>query len=882
MLEEAAGASSGSGSQAKTSSKMISNTAAETPADRVHRFVAGTVLDSRFRIVNQLGKGGMGEVYRAEDLKLGQQVALKFLPEQLAQDGAGLARLYREVNVARQISHPNVCRVFDIGETGTDHFLSMEYVDGEDLASLLRRIGRLPTDKAADIARQLCAGIAAAHENDVLHRDIKPANIMIDGRGRVRITDFGLAAATDEIRFLEPAGTREYMAPEQFGNDELSLKTDVYALGLVLYEIFTGKRAFEPEGGKQISRRQQRRPPVPPSALVKDIDPTLERVILRCLEKDPQSRPTIRQIAAALGGGDPLAAAVAAGEIPSPEMLAASPLEGALRASVGAAYLALTLASIALMVFLSGRGLLHGYVPLKQPPEVLASNAASCAENLGYRVSAADHAHGFISDDGYLDYLGRTDRSPTRWERLRTGYPAALRFWYRQSPYPLIPRSRRYVSRDDPELDSPGMFTVVLDTTGRMLEFEGIPPSETPAGQGTPDWAALFEWAGLDMSGFERVKPLFVARSASTERAAWNGSLPGSPGMTLHVEAAAFKGVPVFFKIVWPWADPVAREYRTPPDGRAGYQQGAGSRQFFLFSFATYLLATVTCIMIARRNLRAGRGDRRGALKLAIYLFVTQMLAWFFQSHHVRSAGEIDLFYSAIAWALFYSGELWLLYIALEPYVRQRWPYNLISWSRLLAGNIRDPSVGRDILLGAVFGAASTLLAAYSYLAFMLLGSAPDKPPAVGLGGLGGVGGAIAQMLAMQKEVLSDPMYALVVLLLASILLRRDRPAIVVTWIVFTLGGGLLVGAQFLPSWCAAALVVGGYIAVLTRIGLLSAITFQLYNFTLLNFQLTSDFSAWYAGSTVIALLMMVSLAYYGYRISTSRRAVATPVSGPV
>src|ERR1043165_7569296 len=152
------------------------------------RFVPGTILAARYRIVGLLGRGGMGEVYRADDLKLGQPVALKFLPERLLNDGAALARFHREVRVARAVSHKNVCRVYDIGETDGHHFLSMEFIKGEELSSLLKRIGRLPSDKAVEIARQLCAGLAAAHANNVLHRDLKPSNVMIDGEGNVRIT----------------------------------------------------------------------------------------------------------------------------------------------------------------------------------------------------------------------------------------------------------------------------------------------------------------------------------------------------------------------------------------------------------------------------------------------------------------------------------------------------------------------------------------------------------------------------------------------------------------------------------------------------------------------------------------------------------------------
>src|SRR5580704_14116988 len=154
------------------------------------RFVPGMLVAGRYRVISLLGRGGMGEVYRADDLSLGQAVALKFLP-QAATDEQTLERFRNEVRIARRISHPNVCRVYDIGQSDDQVFLSMEYVDGEDLSSLLRRIGRLPPDKALEIARKICAGLAAAHDKGVLHRDLKPSNIMIDARGEVLIMDFG-------------------------------------------------------------------------------------------------------------------------------------------------------------------------------------------------------------------------------------------------------------------------------------------------------------------------------------------------------------------------------------------------------------------------------------------------------------------------------------------------------------------------------------------------------------------------------------------------------------------------------------------------------------------------------------------------------------------
>ena len=201
-------------------------------------------LSKRYRIVSLVGQGTMGEVYRADDLKLGHPVAIKILPPEFASDPKRLEFFHNEVRLSRQISHPNVCRVYDIGEFEDLHFLTMEYVDGEDLKSLLRRIGKLPSDKGAEIAQQICAGLAAAHDLNVVHRDLKPANIMIDGQGRARITDFGLARTMTDPVVIEVAGKPIYMAPEQLSQGITNIQTDVFSLGLVLQELLTGKTVF--------------------------------------------------------------------------------------------------------------------------------------------------------------------------------------------------------------------------------------------------------------------------------------------------------------------------------------------------------------------------------------------------------------------------------------------------------------------------------------------------------------------------------------------------------------------------------------------------------------------------------------------------------------
>src|SRR5262249_40223257 len=274
-------------------------------------FTPGAILADRYRIIGLLGRGGMGEVYRADDLKLGQPVALKFLPRELSADAVRRERFFAEVRITRQLAHPNICRVYDIAEVNGQHFLSMEFIDGEDLASLLKRIGYLPNEKALDIARQLIAGLAAAHERGVLHRDLKPANIMIDGHGRVRITDFGLAiAATDDASHVgDVSGTPAYMAPEQLTGKGASVRSDIYALGLVLYEILSGRKAFKASTIAELREEKEQSTPTAPSEFRAGIDPIVERLVMRCLERDPRQRPaSVARLAAALRGGEPPAA----------------------------------------------------------------------------------------------------------------------------------------------------------------------------------------------------------------------------------------------------------------------------------------------------------------------------------------------------------------------------------------------------------------------------------------------------------------------------------------------------------------------------------------------------------------------------------------------
>jgi serine/threonine-protein kinase len=329
--------------------------------------------------------------------------------------------------MARQVSHPNVCREYDVEGFEGHTFLAMEYVDGEDLASLLRRIGRFPQDRAIELARQICAGLAAAHDRGVVHRDLKPANIMLDGSGRIRITDFGLAGVTGETL---RAGTPAYMAPEQLAGKEVTPRSDIYALGLVLYELFTGRRAVDAGNLADLIARREHAALTPPTAIVRDLDPGIERVILRCLETAPSRRPaSALAVAAALPGGDPLAAALAAGETPSPEMVAAAGrTEGLPRAIVAAHAAWIAIAVIAFVLLYQRVGMINR-VSLPKPPAALEDRVEEIVARLGYRDGIAATAAGMGMDLDWARYVQATSTDAGRWGLLSGTRPLTMVFW---------------------------------------------------------------------------------------------------------------------------------------------------------------------------------------------------------------------------------------------------------------------------------------------------------------------------------------------------------------------------------------------------------------------------------------------------------------------
>jgi serine/threonine-protein kinase len=785
----------------------------------------------------------------------------------MAQNPAMLARFHGEVRIARQVSHQNACRVYDIGEFDEQLFLSMEYVDGEDLASLLKRIGRLPSDKAIEFSRKLCAGLAAAHDRGVLHRDLKPANIMIDSEGRLVIMDFGLAAVAAQIHGQEIlAGTPAYMAPEQLAGREVTVRSDIYSLGLVLYEMFTGRRPFEGTTLAEMIRLQEQSSPASLTTVVKDVDPAVERTILRCLAPDPKNRPgSALAVAAALPGGDPLAAALAAGETPSPELVAASGEVSTAKPLAAISWLLVTAAGLISIAFLRPVVDLASLTPMDLPPDALMEKARETARSFGYTNKPADWARGFYYDLDVVRYLRTHDKSPGRWTRLNAGGPEPVVFWYRESPRPLelFQPYRSGVATNDPPVNVSGMTVIQLDQKGRMLAFQAVPPQvDRSAPSATPpDWRSLFVAAGLDPARFSETAPAWTPPQMADSRAAWEGSSPDAPGVKLRIEAAAWRGKPVNFDIVGPWSR---------ADRMEAYRLTTGERlaQAILLSVAIGVL--VAACLLARYNLRRGRGDRRGASRLAAFAGGSYFLIWVFGGAHVSTSAEFGYMFSWLAWSLVVGGALWMTYLAIEPYVRRHWPQSIVSWTRLVAGGLRDPLVGRDVLIGTAFGMFFADLWALRALS-QIPASGPNVQPQLRF--LLDTRHALSIAFVAFPNSFIQLLVSFFLLFICRVFLRKQWMAAVAFVALSTLIG--VAGSS--PAWIdlGFGLVYATTIYVaLTRFGFVTYVTAQYIFVLLLIAPMTSDMSVWYAGFSVFVLLLVAGLAAFGLHSALRGRSI--------
>ncbi len=843
------------------------------------RFLPGVLISDRWRVVARLGAGGMGEVYRADDLRLGEAVALKFLPERLERDPALRERFLGEAKLARKVSHPNVCRVFDLGEVDGRPFLSMEYVDGEDLGTLLSRIGRLPPDKAVQVAREICAGLAAAHAQGILHRDLKPTNVMLDGRGHARITDFGLATIADATDAKDAfAGTPAYMAPEQLRGELPSRASDVYALGLVLYEIFTGHRAFDAATPAEQSRLKSTTTPNRPSSLAPGIDPATERVILRCLAPDPAQRPpSVGAIAAGLPGGDPLAAALAAGETPSPELVAAGVGGDTIPARAANAWLALgVLMIVALVSWVPTRQLLTR-APLEKPPAVLLDRARAICDSLGWTARKDDYSRLVYRQAvaaGVAASLGLHDVSqadPKEFQRV-----FGLAYW--SSPTVLRPLSNEDWTPifGDPA-PSGGFVTLMIDGAGNLSQFQAIPFAMDSANgpDRTLDLAAVLRLVGFaDTSRVVRATPLLAVPAAFDRRDAWRLVTAGSGRDTIHAELASYRGrvVNLVAATVEGIRDGAIRQLDAPQPLPV---------PTVVFDWTMVLLVLVSAWR-AFVNLRTGRADARGAVRVAVAITSVAMGANLLVFH--RNEGW-DTFPKVVLLLLDSIGRpmlaCFVLYAAFEPVLRNTWPHLMVAWARVLDGRWRDTRVGADVLVGtsasvALFVAGYGLQYAWGTAThtFMLPGMLDS--PADSTDTLMGGGWPFAQiLLSVATAGYATLTYAGALALVTS--WTRQR------WVGSLVGAAcscaLLLGHGANGPFDAVMmlLLLGVWTLVMVRLGLVGGAAFLSTWQVLRFFPMVTPGASWYWPVTAVGLAAIAVLLVGGYLLARGTGRVRAP-----
>ena len=903
------------------------------------RFTPGQMLAGRYRIVGLLGRGGMGEVYRADDLTLGMPVALKFLPSALASEPSRVQRFLAEVRTTRQISHPSVCRVYDVGAieiseprvglgqgsgslvVSNVYYISMEYVDGEDLSSLLRRIGRLPQDKALEIARQICAGIAAAHDQGIVHRDLKPANIMLDGRGRARVMDFGVAGVAENLNAQGDiiAGTPAYMAPEQLSGQQVTSRSDIYALGLVLYELFTGKPTWADKATSlgELRRLHDSSQPASPSSIVGDLDPLVERVIMRCLARDPAERPaTALAIAAALPGGDPLAAALAAGETPSPAMVAAAGKVGAMPKAQAIAWLAAALALMAVTLLTLSRYQVTSLIALPLSTEALRAKSTEILAAMGHSATPVDYAAGWEPSWSLGQRLMQEARSGGErewWDRLDDEWTPAAVFFYRISGERLRPSESwlAFPSFDNPPQVLGGSARVMLDNRGHLVRYETVPfppQIETPASPAEPSvseqadvlvevpasspthstlpaaqdqpirppaasttartsdqstpapdadpFGKLFQFAGLDRSRFEPAEPEWMPTMPADTRLAWTGSTPSDPPVPLRVEAATERGRVSNFRVIYPWSSP--DRYR-PAEQQSPFGRAVSALGIILFVSAMFGGA-----LLAWRAIKLRRADIRGAGVTAFAVFMVVWIGMGIAPDNTATIFSLHWLEAPIYRALFLGMLSFLFYTAIEPILRRLWPSTLISWTRAINGKFRDPLVGHDMLVGATIGLLVSLLAIGAPMILLWVGEVPETPPGTNWQALRGSRAALASALSGGGNLVTIVMLLALLLVGVRMVIRNNRGATIATCFIFSLLQSAQTG-QGIGGLILSAIIAITIVLTLIRAGLLALLVALLIANSYANLPVTISPSVWYFQITLMSVGSILALVIYGF-----------------
>jgi len=507
-------------------------------------------------------------------------------------------------------------------------------------------------------------------------------------------------------------------------------------------------------------------------------------------------------------------------------------------------------------------------------PSVLVDRARSFERTVGTGQDAADRAHGFFTNADIQGWLRTLPDGARR--RQANGWPSPLLFWYRSSPRPLVPgdAARLQPGRADPPLTITGMTVVGLDPQGRLLEFAAVGPqiesrADTPAAP--VDWTLFFKAAGLDPARFSPVAPDIAPRAFADTRAAWTGTAPDFVDAPLRVEAASHQGTPVSFVIQGPWSRPTRMEVpRFDPTAR-------------IASVVTWTIvvpaALLGGIMLVRRNLRLGLGDRRTALTLTIVVFWLELVRRLLGAVHFADAViEASRAFAMCAQALFAAVVAGTFYLALEPTVRRTRPHLLIAWSRVMSGRVRDPVLGRDVLVGACAGAVLTTITFAQYLMPAALGWPAFQPAPVTLTALDG-------SLAMAVVVLSSFLDALQLallggtgLVLASRVFSRAWIALPIHVVLFSFTAA---EGQFETGRLWLNLLLGGLstalaLGVILRFGFVAGVTTFFVHLVSKNTPMTTDPSLFYFPATLSVLLIDGSIAVGGFVLARARQPLLT------
>jgi len=798
----------------------------------------GELFAGRYRIVSRIGSGGSGDVYRATDETLSVTVALKRLRRD---DQVSANTLLNEVRLGRRVTHPVITRLYDVGLWEGQPYLTMEFVAGEDLATLTRRSGRLPSERVAEIGRTLCVGLAAAHAQGVLHRDLKPANVLIEDDGRVRITDFGISSRLGETTDLV-AGTPSYMAPEQFlPGKVVDVRTDLFSLGAVLYELLTGHRAFAAEDLTSVLAMHRSGAPKPPSEWVEDVDPDLERVIMDALAFDPAERPdSALAFAAELPGGNPLSAALEAGVTPSPQVVA--------RGRSDATRLAIArtgpwLAALALLLIatagISDVGSTFPAFAGDVRPSVRANEAASLLHELGWTDAAPEGQHGFMLDPSAVRptalFWTKFDVAP-----LRTSFDAAV----------LDPARDLmvYVAAPAPQ---PGRAETVFDAEGRLvyLRVTGAPPEES----GPTNWAPLLAKAGVE-GATPSASTDWTPPDFADQRVTWR--FFDASGSERRFDGAAVRGRPVYFAAQPNVATSAHLEARSDRAGLLG-----------VISFPLVTIIILMATVLAVRNIRARRVDVVGAGRIVAFVVVVLLVrvAILGGTYTHPTATGAEMLWRRLLVILPMVVPPVVFYLGFEPHVRRNWPDTLVAWTAAVLGHFRNPAVGRALLLGAVAGAGLGAIAALDGTLVSAFSSGPaggfEQAPRF-LASLG-VAESVALLLRELVDAAGRGGLALFVFVYLRSGLRSRALTLAPFLLIFAALEVLAAGVGGL-SWITLgvpfALV---YALLILRAGLLTLVVAMWASYSLRFAPLTLDPDAWWAASsyTILAAVAAIGIA---------------------